>query len=126
MLLILQKKFMNKEEQITFRDIDAKQIADSFSDNDEGNVVDIDEDIVYDEIVWDQQNVRLKKDKILLNESEKQILILLNKRVNVSDIKEIEDLKISEVKKIFQVICKKLCVNNQKEAYRRAKDLNLL
>lgn len=114
------------KEQITFRDIDAKQIIDFLSDNEAGQIIDQDEEIVYDEIVWDQENVRLKKENIVLTESEKQLLNLLNKDLPVSEITEIKNVIKNEVKQIFQATCEKLCVKNQKEAYRRAKDLGLL
>ena len=113
-------------EQITFRDIDAKQIIDFLSDNEAGRIMDQDEEIVYDEIIWDQQNVRLKKENIILDKAEIQLLYLLNKGVKVSEITEIEKMRVSEVRGIFQKVCTKLCVKNQKEAYRRAKDLKLL
>ena len=117
---------MNKEDQITFRDIDAKQIIDFISDDEAGQIIDEDEKIIYDEIVWDQQNARLKKQNIFIDDSEKQLLLLLNKGAQFSDISEIEQMTVSEIKKLFQKICKKLCVENQKEAFRRAKDLQLL
>ena len=71
------------------------------------------------------QLVVLKKEQITLDEREKQILILLNESIGVSKITEIEQMKVSDIQAIFQRMCNKLCAKNQKEAYRRAKDLGL-
>lgn len=110
-----------------YREIDEKELVDLFSDDEERiRIIDQDEAMVFDDIIWDQQNVRLKNENIFLTESERQILILLNKDTPISKIAEIEQMGDFDIRIIFGKMCKKLCVKNQKEAYRRAKDLGLL
>ena len=115
------------KDVIKLTEIYTKELIDLLSDEKESvKIIDQDEEIVYNEIVWDQQNVRLRNQNIILNNSEKQLLILLNRGAGVSEITEVEKLRISDIKKIYQGICIKLCATNQKEAYRRAKELKLL
>jgi DNA-binding NarL/FixJ family response regulator len=115
-----------EKEEIKFRDIDTKQIMDSFADDDAGQIIDHDEEIVYNEMIWDQENIRLKKESIVLTETEKELLMMLNEAVPVSQITEVEQIIVSDVKKVFQKMCKKLCAKNQKEAFRRARDLKFI
>lgn len=114
-----------EEEQISFRDIDAKQIIDCISDEEAGQIIDDDEKLVYGEMVWDQQNARLKKENVILDEDEKQLIILINKGTKIADIAEIKHIEQVKLEETYQNLCKKLCVKNKKEALRRIKELKL-
>lgn len=108
-------------------EIDAQEIIEELSDEEEMcRVIDQDEEIVYDNIVWDQQNVRLKKEGVILTNQEKRMVISLNSGVTLLNIAQNEQKELDEINPIFDGLCNKLCAKNQKEALQRAKDLNLL
>lgn len=106
---------------------DEKELIDLCSDEEEVvQIIDQDEVIIYDEIVWDQENTRLKKEGIVLSETEKSILIMLDQSMPLYQIAEVEKVKEHDIGRCFCEICDKLCVKNQKEAFRRAEELGLL
>jgi len=108
-------------------EIDTKAMVDSFSDEEEMcRVIDQDEEIIYDNIVWDQQNTRLKNEGVSLTDQEKRMVISLNSGVTLLNIAQNEQKELAEINSIFYGLCNKLCAKNQKEALQRAKDLNLL
>lgn len=113
-------------DSIDLTEIYKKELEDLFSDDDEMiRIITEDEEIVCDEIVWDQQNKRLKNENILLTDYEKEILIFFHKGVLISEIMKIERENGRDLRSDFNALCKKLCVKNQKEACRRAADLAL-
>lgn len=109
------------------REIDEKELIDLCLDEEEVvRIIDQDEVIIYDEIVWDQENTRLKKEGIVLSETEKSILIMLDQSIPLYQIAEVKKTGEEELRKCFCELCTRLCTKNQKEAFRRAEELGLL